>query len=148
VQEAVVTVPAPRSLPKPSTSSRGARRGVAQHAGWSSSPVVEGLGPAGDYVLAPAIGPVPLREATHDLLGCRRFASELAAVLAFIVCRTHVPLRALGSGFPNMPWGSRPLQQILQSIEGPVSKIVAVIIIIVTGLTLAFGDTSGGFSGA
>jgi type IV secretion system protein TrbC len=38
-----------------------------------------------------------------------------------------------------------PLQQILQSIEGPVAKIMAVIIIIVTGLTLAFGDTSGGF---
>jgi type IV secretory pathway VirB2 component (pilin) len=44
----------------------------------------------------------------------------------------------------NMPW-EQPLQQILQSIEGPVSKIVAVIIIIVTGLTLAFGDSAGGF---
>jgi type IV secretion system protein VirB2 len=32
-----------------------------------------------------------------------------------------------------------------QSIEGPVAKIIAVIIIITTGLTLAFGDTSGGF---
>ena len=51
------------------------------------------------------------------------------------------PARAAGS---NMPW-EQPLQQILQSIEGPVSKIVAVIIIIVTGLTLAFGDTAGGF---
>ena len=50
---------------------------------------------------------------------------------------------ALGAG-SNMPW-EQPLQQILQSIEGPVSKIIAVIIIIVTGLTLAFGDTSGGF---
>ena len=30
------------------------------------------------------------------------------------------------------------------SIQGPVAKIIAVIIIIVTGLTLAFGDTSGG----
>ena len=52
-----------------------------------------------------------------------------------------------GSAFAagsNMPW-EQPLQQILQSIEGPVSKIIAVIIIIVTGLTLAFGDTSGGF---
>ncbi|MET4348839.1 hypothetical protein ABIC07_008365 [Bradyrhizobium sp. RT9a] len=28
---------------------------------------------------------------------------------------------------------------------GPVAKIIAVIIIIVTGLSLAFGDTSGGF---
>ncbi len=51
------------------------------------------------------------------------------------------PALAAGS---NMPW-EQPLQQILQSIEGPVSKIIAVIIIIVTGLTLAFGDTSGGF---
>jgi type IV secretion system protein TrbC len=51
--------------------------------------------------------------------------------------------RAIAAG-SNMPW-EQPLQQILQSIEGPVSKIMAVIIIIVTGLTLAFGDTAGGF---
>lgn len=44
----------------------------------------------------------------------------------------------------NMPWES-PLQSILESVEGPVARIVAVIIIIVTGLSLAFGDTSGGF---
>ena len=51
------------------------------------------------------------------------------------------PAYASGS---SMPW-EQPLQQILQSIEGPVAKIIAVIIIIVTGLTLAFGDTGGGF---
>jgi type IV secretory pathway VirB2 component (pilin) len=51
------------------------------------------------------------------------------------------PAWAAGS---NMPW-EQPLNQILQSIQGPVSKIIAVIIIIVTGLSLAFGDTSGGF---
>jgi type IV secretion system protein TrbC len=51
------------------------------------------------------------------------------------------PACAAGS---NMPW-EQPLNQILQSIQGPVSKIIAVIIIIVTGLSLAFGDTSGGF---
>jgi len=44
----------------------------------------------------------------------------------------------------NMPWEQSP-QQVLQSVEGPVAKIIAVIIIITTGLTLAFGDTSGGF---
>ena len=44
----------------------------------------------------------------------------------------------------SMPWES-PLQAVLESIEGPVAKIIAVIIIIVTGLTLAFGDTGGGF---
>jgi type IV secretory pathway VirB2 component (pilin) len=51
------------------------------------------------------------------------------------------PAHAAGS---NMPW-EQPLQQVLQSVEGPVAKIIAVIIIITTGLTLAFGDTSGGF---
>ena len=51
------------------------------------------------------------------------------------------PALAAGS---NMPW-EQPLNQILQSIQGPVAKVVSVIIIIVTGLTLAFGETSGGF---
>ncbi len=51
------------------------------------------------------------------------------------------PAHAAGS---SMPWEA-PLQSILESIEGPVAKIVAVIIIIITGLTLAFGETSGGF---
>ena len=63
--------------------------------------------------------------------------SVLAALLVGVAACAH----AAGS---SMPW-EQPLQQILQSIEGPVSKIVAVIIIIVTGLTLAFGDTAGGF---
>ncbi|MGE0521627.1 MAG: TrbC/VirB2 family protein [Variibacter sp.] len=44
----------------------------------------------------------------------------------------------------SMPWEA-PLQKVLDSVEGPVAKIIAVIIIIVTGLTLAFGDSSGGF---
>jgi type IV secretion system protein VirB2 len=51
------------------------------------------------------------------------------------------PAWAAGS---NMPW-EQPLNQILQSVEGPVAKIIAVSIIVVTGLTLAFGDSSGGF---
>ena len=49
--------------------------------------------------------------------------------------------QAAGSG---MPWEA-PLQRILESVEGPVAKIIAVIIIIVTGLSLAFGDMGGGF---
>ena len=44
----------------------------------------------------------------------------------------------------SMPWEG-PLQSILESMQGPVARIVAVIIIIATGLALAFGDTSGGF---
>ncbi|MBG6145957.1 type IV secretion system protein VirB2 [Labrenzia sp. EL_142] len=48
---------------------------------------------------------------------------------------------AAGSG---MPWEA-PLTQILESIEGPVARIVAVMIIVITGLSLAFGEASGGF---
>lgn len=51
------------------------------------------------------------------------------------------PVLAAGSG---MPWEA-PLEMILKSVQGPVAKIVAVIIIVATGLTLALGDTSGGF---
>ena len=50
------------------------------------------------------------------------------------------PAHAAGSG---MPWEG-PLDQILASIEGPVARIVSVIIITLTGLALAFGETSGG----
>ena len=69
-----------------------------------------------------------------------RLALASVSILAWVMLAA-APAFAAGS---NMPW-EQPLQQILQSIEGPVSKIIATIIIIVTGLTLGFGDTSGGF---
>ncbi|MCP1469585.1 type IV secretion system protein VirB2 [Sphingobium sp. OAS761] len=62
----------------------------------------------------------------------------LAAAATFML-----PVAAFAAG-SGMPW-EEPLQQILESVQGPVAKIVAVIIIIITGLALAFGETSGGF---
>ncbi|MCP4621128.1 MAG: conjugal transfer protein TrbC, partial [Bradyrhizobium sp.] len=62
-----------------------------------------------------------------------RFAATAASTLAISLMLAPAA-HASGS---SMPW-EQPLQQILQSIEGPVAKIIAVIIIIVTGLTLAF----------
>jgi type IV secretory pathway VirB2 component (pilin) len=67
--------------------------------------------------------------------------ARLGLMLAVVMLALTGAAKASGS---NMPWEA-PLQSILDSIQGPVAKIVAVIIIIVTGLTLAFGDTSGGF---
>lgn len=61
-----------------------------------------------------------------------------AAALLLVVA---LPAHAAGS---NMPWEG-PLQSVLESIQGPVARIIAVIVIISTGLALAFGDTSGGF---
>ena len=69
----------------------------------------------------------------------RRLAAMVS--VAVIGVMTAAPAHASGS---SMPW-EQTLQQILQSIEGPVAKIVAVIVIVATGLALAFGDTSGGF---
>jgi len=60
--------------------------------------------------------------------------------LLLVVTSTTIA-HAAGS---NMPWEG-PLEQILDSIEGPVARIVGVIVIIITGLSLAFGDAGGGF---
>ena len=65
---------------------------------------------------------------------------QAAAIVALLLV-VAIPAHAAGS---NMPWEA-PLQSILESVQGPVARIVAVIIIITTGLTLAFGDSSGGF---
>lgn len=73
----------------------------------------------------------------------RRFRRRLADLLALgAVSIAFVPA-AHASG-ASMPWET-PLNQILESVQGPVAKIMSVIIITVTGLSLAFGDTSGGF---
>jgi type IV secretory pathway VirB2 component (pilin) len=66
----------------------------------------------------------------------------LAVLLTFVVFAfLTAPAYAAGS---NMPW-EQPLNQILESIQGPVAKVISVIVIILTGLALAFGETSGGF---
>ena len=74
---------------------------------------------------------------TNSLSSCRRLAAGAVAAALLI----SVSAQAAGSG---MPW-EEPLQKVLESVQGPVAKIIAVIIIITTGLTLAFGETSGGF---
>ena len=70
-----------------------------------------------------------------------RCSLSTALLGGYIAFTAATPAYAAGS---SMPWEA-PLQSILESIQGPVAKIMAVIIIIATGLTLAFGDTSGGF---
>lgn len=76
---------------------------------------------------------------TQSLLRLRRSVFVVTVNIAWV----SLPAVCYAAG-SNMPW-EQPLNQVLQSVEGPVAKILAVIIIIVTGLTLAFGDTSGGF---
>ena len=68
----------------------------------------------------------------------RRRLADLGAIV-FVSLVFAPAAHASGS---SMPWET-PLNQILQSVQGPVAKIMSVIIITMTGLTLAFGDTSG-----
>jgi type IV secretion system protein TrbC len=63
-----------------------------------------------------------------------------AVVTIAVLAAASTEAHAAGSG---MPWEA-PLQRILESIEGPVAKVSAVVIIILTGLSLAFGDMGGG----
>src|SRR3569623_1994283 len=65
-----------------------------------------------------------------------------AAATDVLGLRLTIAGRADAAG-PGMPW-EQPLQQVLESVQGPVAKIIAVIIIIISGLTLAFGETAGG----
>ena len=69
----------------------------------------------------------------------RRRLTEACVFL--LLALATVPAFAAGS---NMPW-EQPLNQILDSVQGPVAKVISVIIIVITGLTLAFGETAGGF---
>ncbi|BCX53370.1 TrbC/VirB2 family protein [Comamonas thiooxydans] len=87
-----------------------------------------------------SVNPLPNLSGLTRLRSLARPARQgllLAALLLFLAGAAQ----AAGS---SMPWEG-PLQSILESIQGPVARIVAVIIIIATGLALAFGDTSGGF---
>ncbi|MBH9238923.1 TrbC/VirB2 family protein [Pseudomonas aeruginosa] len=92
------------------------------------------------YAFRFSVNPLPHLSGLARLRSLARPAGQglLRAALLLFLAGTA---QAAGS---SMPWEG-PLQSILESIQGPVARIVAVIIIIATGLALAFGDTSGGF---
>ena len=58
--------------------------------------------------------------------------------LALLACAT--PAYAAGSG---MPWEG-PLEQIVDSITGPVARAAAVIAIVIAGVTIIFSEGGGG----
>ena len=147
IQEAVVTVPraliaetidlvavlrGPRQRTPP-LRTRSRRRSRSRHRRLPR-PVRRG----GRRPLAPR-RPIMIRVLAVAHSSRRRLA-ELVT-LATLTLAFAPAAYASGS---SMPWET-PLNSILESVQGPVAKIISVIIITVTGLTLAFGDTSGGF---
>ncbi|APP80599.1 TrbC/VirB2 family type IV secretion system protein [Xanthomonas hortorum] len=87
-----------------------------------------------------SVNPLPRLSSLVRLRSLVRPARQ-GLLLAALLLSLAGTAQAAGS---SMPWEG-PLTSILESIQGPVARIVAVIIIISTGLALAFGDTSGGF---
>lgn len=60
--------------------------------------------------------------------------------LSLLVIAITTPAYASGSG---MPWEG-PLQQVLDSITGPVARAAAVIAIVIAGMGIMFGEGGGG----
>lgn len=63
-------------------------------------------------------------------------------VLGFWWVFTQTALAA-NAGEAAMPWEG-PLQKVMDSISGPVAKIMGVIVICIAGLGIAFGESGSG----
>lgn len=62
------------------------------------------------------------------------------AGLALLALALAAPAHAAGSG---MPWEG-PLEQVVDSITGPVARGAAVIAIVIAGVTIIFSEGGGG----
>ncbi|MBL8550515.1 MAG: TrbC/VirB2 family protein [Hyphomonadaceae bacterium] len=65
---------------------------------------------------------------------------RLGITTAVILAASAAPALAAGSG---MPWEG-PLQQVVDSITGPVARAAAVIAIVIAGVTIIFSEGGGG----
>jgi P-type conjugative transfer ATPase TrbB len=147
IQEAVVTVP--KALIAETIDLVAVLRGRGSERRLSELALVAGLDPAtGDYRVQSAGaggGPfAPRRPIMNRVLAVAHSSRRRMAELITLATLTLAFAPAAYASGSSMPWET-PLNSILESVQGPVAKIISVIIITVTGLTLAFGDTSGGF---
>jgi|CXWL01.1.fsa_nt_gi type IV secretion system protein VirB2 len=74
----------------------------------------------------------------------RRLKSIPLALLAAAMTNPAFAATTGGGGGGAMPWEG-PLNAVMDSITGPTARIIAILIIVATGLTLAFGDVGQGF---
>lgn len=71
----------------------------------------------------------------------KRAVGKALVGLSMLYVSTNVAFAsAAGSG---MPWEG-PLQKIMDSISGPVAKILGVIVIVIAGFGIAFGESGSG----
>ena len=95
---------------------------------------VTGLGP--DRRLRP----LTQQEASRDANACADYAVPSPRRTSALVTLAHVPAR-LGGRLEHARRSSRSPRSS-ESVQGPVAKVMSVIIIAMTGLTLAVGETS------
>ncbi len=69
--------------------------------------------------------------------------NQIKTVLILTLLLVMAPLAALAAE-SGMPWEG-PLQTILDSLTGPFLKFACIVAVLITGLLLAFGETSGIF---
>ena len=72
----------------------------------------------------------------------RKIAKMLAAILVVGVCNLLL-LSCAYATTTGLPWEG-PLQKILDSLTGPVAKILGVIAIVIAGFGIAFGEAGSG----
>lgn len=68
-------------------------------------------------------------------------SDRLALTLIVAALTVAAPADALAAG-SGMPWEA-PLQQILDSLTGPVARAIAVLAIVFAGLGMAFSEGGG-----
>ena len=67
-------------------------------------------------------------------------AARRLMTAAAIVCLLASPAHAAGSG---MPWEG-PLEQVVDSVTGPVARAAGVIAIVLAGITITFSEGGSG----
>jgi type IV secretion system protein TrbC len=70
----------------------------------------------------------------------KKYLNRLYTVAILLLTTPYVFAAQVG---PAMPWEG-PLQTIMQSISGPVAKVIGVIAIVFAGLGIAFGESGSG----
>ena len=68
---------------------------------------------------------------------------QILLMILIYFCLTHLALAADDGGSGPMPWET-PLQKVMDSISGPVAKILGVLVIMLAGFSLAFGEVGSG----
>lgn len=73
----------------------------------------------------------------------KRILGQLSFWSLFLYVSVDTAFATAAGGQGAMPW-SGPLEKIMHSISGPVAKVLGVIVIVIAGLGIAFGESGSG----